>query len=103
MRNMITTIGQVTKEKFHNFVVYCLALDGVSSEDRQELELADKMTATCLLALFKEQLTPAVMKSVKQRQLSEVALLPAGLRLETEHVEKICAYIELFHMLATQE
>jgi hypothetical protein len=95
---MSETIGSVTKDKFHNFVLYCSAMEGVSNESLLKLNEADRMTATCLLALFKDQLTPDIMASAKARCLKDIALVPRGLNLDQKHVDKICAYLELFHM-----
>ena len=78
-------------------------MDGVSNDSLLQLKDADNMTATCLLALFKDQLTPAIMVSAKARRLNDIALVPKGLNLDHNHVDKICAYLELFHMLANQE
>lgn len=99
---MSKTLGTVTKEKFHNFVVYCKGIESVPDKTRKELEDMDNLSATMLLTSFREHVSPHIEK-IAQQDISVLSwCIPSGVVLNHEQITKICRYLELFDCLARQ-
>ena len=98
----MTSVGEITKQKFHNFVQFCVNDIGVSAEDEANLKHADSQSATILLTAFKENISPHI-DAVKRREI-EVLQQAMNMKanLTPEQLERICLYMELFHELAQQ-
>lgn len=99
---MAQSIGDVTKEKFHNFVEFCINDVGVNEQEEATLRDADQQTATILLTAIKQNISPHI-QAVRER---DVKVLQETLQMKPtmtrQQLEKVCLYMELFHELSTQ-
>ena len=99
---MTQTIGEVTKQKFHNFVVFCGSIEHISQEAKGKLDDLDKQSAMILLSIFREYVSPH-MEQIKQRDISAMAwCIPSGVMLDHGQIDRLCNYFELFDHLAQQ-
>ena len=102
--SVMVTVGQLTKQKVHNFVEYCKTNLDLPQEAIEKLTQLDNMSEIALLAAFKSELLPH-KKAIVDR--NEQALCFANLGLQecmsgatNEQRDKVWQYLNLFVEIA---
>ena len=99
---MSLSIGELTKEKFHNFVEYCVNEIGVPEAEANNLREAERQSATVLLTAIKEHISPHI-ESVRERRTEVLQqTFKMSHKMTAAQVERVCLDMELFHKLASQ-
>lgn len=99
---MAQSIGELTKEKFHNFVEYCVNEIGVTEKEAETLQDADKQSATILLTAIKQNISPHIDGIRARDKFVLHQTFQMRPTMTEAQVEKVCLYMELFHELSTQ-
>ena len=102
--SVMVTVGQLTKQKVHNFVEYCKTNLDLPHEVIEQLTRLDNMGEVALLAAFKSELLPHKQADTDR---DENALCFANLGLQDcmssateEQREKVWQYLNLFVEIA---
>ena len=102
--SVMVTVGQLTKQKVHNFVEYCKTNLDLPQEVVDQLTRLDNMGEVALLAAFKGELLPHKQAILNR---DEHALCFANLGLQDcmnsateEQREKVWQYLNLFVEIA---
>ena len=102
--SVMVTVGQLTKQKTHNFVDYCKTNLDLPQTVIDKLNQLDNMSEIALLAAFKSELLPH-KKAIVGRDESALCFANLGLQecmssATAEQRDKVWQYLNLFIEIA---